>query len=68
LKSRCNTPLLLKTLIIIHVYVVLGKRGVTLKSKGKQSQALKANESEDESPDEDSEDPSAVEKMAMLSY
>jgi len=24
LKSRCNTPLLLKTLIIIHAYVVLG--------------------------------------------
>jgi len=41
---------------------------IALKSKGKHSQALKANESEDESPAGDSdEDPVVVEKMDMLS-
>ena len=41
---------------------------IELKSKGKHSQALKTNESGEESPVEDSdEDPAVVEKMAMLS-
>jgi len=41
---------------------------IALNSKGKHSQALKANESEDESPAGDSdEDPVVVEKMDMLS-
>ena len=41
---------------------------IALKSKGKSSQALKANESEDESPAGDSdEDLAIVEKMVMLS-
>jgi len=41
---------------------------ISLKSKGKHSQAFIANESEEESPDGDSnEDPAVVEKMAMLS-
>jgi len=40
---------------------------IALKSKGKQSKALKANESKDESPDRDSdENPGVVEKMEML--
>ena len=41
---------------------------IALKSKGKQSQVLKANESEEESPDGDSDEDSVVgQKMAMLS-
>jgi len=43
-------------------------KSIALKSKGKHSQAFKANESEKESPNGDSdEDPAVVEKMAILS-
>jgi len=43
-------------------------KSIALPSKGKSSEALKAIESEEESPDGDSdEDPAVVEKMAMLS-
>jgi len=43
-------------------------KSIVLPSKGKSSKALKVIESEEESPDRDSdEDPAVVEKMAMLS-
>ena len=43
-------------------------KSIALKSKGKSSKALKANESEDESPAGDSDqDPVVVEEMAMFS-
>jgi len=43
-------------------------KSIALPSKGKSSKALKVSESEEESPDEDSDgDPADVEKMVMLS-